>query len=86
MPTTVNWHKKDWLLLSYFSNVSGISDLNIGYYNSAGSNYHNRAIANSGDVSNLIQQVNLGNLLYSLTSAEYLLITGAGVTQRVNLL
>jgi len=86
MPTTVNWHKKDWLLLSYFSNVSGISDLNIGYYNSAGSNYHNEAVANSGDVSNLIRQVNLGNLLYSLTSAEYLLITGAGVTQRVNLL
>ena len=86
MPATVNWHKKDWLLLSYFSNVSGISDLNIGYYNSAGSNYHNEAVANSGDVSNLIRQVNLGNLLYSLTSAEYLLITGAGVTQRVNLL
>jgi len=86
MPTTVNWHKKDWLLLSYFSNVSGISDLNIDYYNSAGSNYHNEAVANSGDVSNLIRQVNLGNLLYSLTSAEYLLITGAGVTQRVNLL
>jgi len=86
MPTTVNWHKKDWLLLSYFSNVSGISDLNIDYYNSVGSNYHNEAVANSGDVSNLIRQVNLGNLLYSLTSAEYLLITGAGVTQRVNLL
>lgn len=86
MPTTVNWHKKDWLLLSYFSNVSGISDLNIDYHNSAGSNYHNEAVVNSGDVSNLIRQVNLGNLLYSLTSAEYLLITGAGVTQRVNLL
>lgn len=86
MPTTVNWHKKDWLLLSYFSNVSGITDIDVDYYNAAGSNYHNETIVNSDYTANTIRQANLGNLLYTLTDAEYLLLSGGGVTQRVNLL
>lgn len=86
MPSTIYQHRKEWILLPCFSNVSGISDLNIDYYNAAGSNYHNETVLMSDFDANDIRQVNLGTNRYSLTDAEFLSISGAGVTQRVNLL
>lgn len=86
MPAKVKYHSSQaYHLIPYFSNVSGITDIVVTYYDSSGNSISSDTIDNSGYTANTIRQA---NILYSgvPSNAAYALLTGAGVSVRVDYL
>lgn len=87
MPSTVNWHKsQNWQLISLFSNVSGITDVELKHYNAAGTLLNTTTISNSDYTDNEIRQINVGKLVADISGAIYATVTGGGLNQRINYL
>jgi hypothetical protein len=88
MPSTVNYHRTQlYHLIPIFSNVTGITDLVVTFKDSGGSTISTDTTSNAGYVAKMIRQINIGEQALDIPStAEYSLITGAGVSLRVNYL
>lgn len=87
MPSTVKWHKsQDWQLMSYYSNVSGITDVELKHYNAAGTLLNTTTITNGDYTANEIRQINVGKLVADISGAIYATVTGAGLNQRIDYL
>lgn len=87
MPSTVNWHRsQNWQLMSLFSNVSGITDVDLKHYTSAGTLLNTTTFASSDFTANTIRQLNVGKLAADIPTADYATITGGGMNQRIDYL
>jgi len=86
MPATIRYHEDEvWELIPYFSNVSGISNLSIAWKDAAGNTLGTDTVSNAAYAANTIRQANIGTGAFTKPSGtKYALITGAGVTLRVN--
>lgn len=87
MPSTVKWHKsQDYQLMCLFSNVSGITDVELKHYNDAGTLLNTTTITNGDYTANEIRQLNLGKLVADISGATYATVTGGGLNQRIEYL
>lgn len=87
MPSTVNWHRsQNWQLMSLFSNVSGITDVLLKHYTSAGTLLNTTTYASSDFTANTIRQLNVGKLAADIPTADYATVTGGGMNQRIDYL
>ncbi len=86
MPSVVRYHEDEvWELISYFSNVSGISSLSIAWKDAGGNTLGTSTVSNSSYAANTIRQANIGTGAFTKpTGTRYALITGSGVNLRVN--
>lgn len=73
MPSTITSHGSNvlWNVLPYFSNVSGIADLTVTYYDAAGSVITTSTFDNSDFNANNVRQFNIEN-----TIADHAILSG----------
>lgn len=90
MPATVNYHRDQLIhLLPYYSNVSGITNIDQKFYDSGNNLLQTDTINNSTYAARTIRQANILSGLSGPVppeSATYALITGAGINLQVNYL
>ncbi len=86
MPAITRYHEDEvWHLISYFSIVSGISNLSIAWKDAAGNTLGTDTVNNAAYVANTIRQANIGTGAFTKPlHTAYALITGASVNLRVN--
>lgn len=80
MPSTVNWHRSDYLLMSYFSNSSGIADFTADYLN-GGSLVDSEVFTNADFTANKIRQINFGDLAYNASGVDTIKVYGGATSE-----
>lgn len=88
MPATVRYHRSQlYHFICYHSDVTGITNLVQTFKDESGNTLSTSTTDNSGYVAKKIRQVNIGEQALNIpAAAEYSLLSGAGVSLRVDYL